>query len=107
MSFINYIKDDHVGSLYIENLLLQPGDNNVDIKGNIDQITVLSLIRTPEYCKTGIIPFKLNGDNVTNSGENLTYFANALGSFNQTVDINIGKIIADSLGAEVGCAKED
>lgn len=70
----------------------------------MDQAGILKLVRTEKYCKTGIIPFKLLGTAVKNNGQDLSYFAAALGSANQTVDINIGKIIKDSIGYSVDCA---
>lgn len=105
VTFTNFVGDKEYGSLYIQNLLLLPGDNHVDIKGNMDQVGILGLVRSQEYCQTGIIPFKLLGKAVENHGQDLSYFAAALGSTNQTVDINIGQIIKDSIHADVGCAK--
>lgn len=69
----------------------------------MDQFAILSLVRSPAYCETGIIPFKLQGNNVTNNGQDLPYFAAGLASANQSVEINIGSIIAASLGTEIGC----
>lgn len=103
MSFINFIEDSNVGSLYIDDLVLVPGDNDVALKGNIDQATVLEVLATRPYCEDGIVPFKLLGDNVTNHGEDISYFATALGSGNQTVDINIGKIAKAAYGFLPGC----
>lgn len=73
----------------------------------MDNFEILSLARSPAYCQTGIIPFKLQGENVTNNGQDLSFFATALGSFNSTVDIDIGAIIASSLGTEIGCPDEE
>lgn len=109
MSFITFIEDEEVGNLYIDNLTLLPGNNHVDIKGNVDSGTVITVVREPAYCKDGIVPFKLLGDNVTNHGEDISYFATALGSGNQTVPLNIKEIIANSpalSGATLGCASD-
>lgn len=69
----------------------------------MDQIKILTLVRSPDYCETGIIPFKLLGTDVTNNGQKLPYFAAGLASANQTVEIDIGSIIESSLGTSVGC----
>ena len=95
-----------VGSLYIDNLLLVPGDNHVNITANMDQVQIIELIRQKPYCQTGMVPFKLLGQNVTNHGQNLSYFAAALASINQTVEIDIGSIIKKDLKASVNCAED-
>jgi hypothetical protein len=106
VSFVNFVGDEKVGSLYIDNLLLVPGDNNVNITANMDQVQILNLIRQKPYCQTGKVPFKLLGQNVTNLGQNLSYFAAALSSVNQTVEIDIGTIIKNDLKASVNCAED-
>ncbi|KAK7416043.1 hypothetical protein QQX98_005494 [Neonectria punicea] len=103
VTFHNYIGDEEVGTLYIENLLLKPGDNILNITATMDQLTILQSAALPAYCKTGIIPFKLLGKSVMNDGENLSYFAAALASSNQTVEIDIGTIIKNDLGTTVKC----
>jgi hypothetical protein len=107
VSFINYVGDEELGSLYIENLLLVPGNNVVNISASMNQIAIVSLVRSPEYCKDGVIPFKLLGDNVTNHGENISYFAAALASANQTVPIDIAEIIRNDLNTTISCANDD
>jgi hypothetical protein len=84
-------------------LILKPGDNVVNITANMNQSLVLNAVQKEPYCKTGILPFKLLGKSVVNHGENLTYFAAALGSSNQTVEIDIGAILKKDLGYEVKC----
>lgn len=79
----------------------------VNISAHIDAIKTTGFLRSAEYCRDGgILPFKMLGDNVTNHGEDLSYFATALASVNQTVPIDIGAIIAKSLGTEVKCADD-
>ncbi|KAF7560729.1 hypothetical protein G7046_g3417 [Stylonectria norvegica] len=103
VSFINFVGDEKVGSLYIDNLLLVPGDNPVKISAFMDQVEILAIAAKRPYCETGIVPFKLLGDNVTNHNNNLTYFAAALASLNQTVSIDIGTIIKNDLKTTVKC----
>ncbi|KAH6898756.1 hypothetical protein B0T10DRAFT_118326 [Thelonectria olida] len=105
ISFTNFIGDEEVGTLYIQNLLLKPGDNIVNITATMDQASVLDAAREKPYCNTGLVPFKLLGKSVNNGGANLSYFAAALASVNQTVEIDIGTILKNDLGTTVTCAK--
>lgn len=107
VTFINYIEDEEVGELFIDNLLLHPGDNIVNITALMDQGSVISAARRRPYCETGIVPFKLLGKEVDNHGQDLSYFATALGSSNQTVEINIGDILKKSLNTTATCEDED
>lgn len=96
-----------MGTLEIHDLLLVPGLNTVEVLGNLDQFEILQLVQSPAFCETGIVPFKLLGDTVENNGVPLTYFAEALGAGNQTVNIDIGAIIASSFNIPVGCSDEE
>lgn len=107
VSFTNFVGDKELGTLYINDLLLQPGDNHVDVRAKMDQAAILTLIQSPAYCETGIIPFKLLGKEVVNHDQELSYFAAGLASGNQTVPIDIGGIIESSLGIKIGCKKGD
>lgn len=71
----------------------------------MDQAKIINALQSPKYCKTGVIPLQLLGDTVTNNGQALDYFAVALGSANQTVEIDIGAIVKKNLGLELGCKK--
>jgi len=102
-TFINFVGDEVLGSLTIPNLLLKPGSNVVNITAKMDQFAILDLVQSSKYCHTGILPFKLLGANVTNHGQNISYFAAALASANQTVDIDIGSIIKKDLNTTVDC----
>lgn len=104
-TFTNFIDDTSIGNLTIPNLLLVPGSNKVAISANLDQVAVLNAVQSAKYCKTGIIPVKLQGAAVLNDGETLQYFLDALGAHNQTVPMDIGSIIKNSLGTTIGCPK--
>lgn len=69
----------------------------------MEQIRIITLLRSDKYCEDGVIPFKLQGENVTNHGEDLDYFAAGLGSNNQTVEIDIGLIVKNNLNTTVSC----
>ncbi|KAK0392621.1 hypothetical protein NLU13_2116 [Sarocladium strictum] len=103
VTFTNFIGDENLGSLFIDNLVLRPGSNVVNISANLAQLRVLSLLRSSDSCESGVLDFKLLGENVTNHGQDLSYFAAALASVNQTVPIDIGSIIEKSLGTKVSC----
>ncbi|KAF5248469.1 hypothetical protein FANTH_5870 [Fusarium anthophilum] len=103
VTFTNFVGDIEVGTLTIPNLMLKPGDNVVNITASMNQSIILNAVQQEPYCKTGILPFKLLGKSVVNHGQNLTYFAAALASSNQTVEIDIGAILKKDLGYEVKC----
>lgn len=102
-SFTNFVDDANLGELKIDNLVLHPGLNRVNITAKMDNVEVLEKVRSPDYCGTGVMPFKLQGKSVVNHGQNLTYFATALASANQTVPIDIGAIIEKDLKFDVKC----
>lgn len=104
VSFTNFIGDKEVGTLYIQDLLLKPGNNTVNITATMDQASVVVAAGQKPYCNTGIVPFKLLGESVKNNGQNLSYFAAALASTNQTVNIDIGAIIQKDLNTTIKCS---
>jgi hypothetical protein len=97
-TFRNFAEGQDVGSLEIENLLLVPGTNTVEVRGNLNQSIILGLATSDKFSATGIIPFQLLGETVMNNGHSLSYFAESLGSSNTTVNVNVGAIIRNSLG---------
>ncbi|KFA66308.1 hypothetical protein S40285_01865 [Stachybotrys chlorohalonatus IBT 40285] len=106
VSFTNFVGDDEVGTVYINDLTLRPGTNRLNVSGNLDQLRILGLVTSPEYCDNGTVPFKLLGSSVTNNGEHLEYFERALASNNQTVSIDIAQVIQQDLNITVGCAED-
>lgn len=102
-TFNNYLNGSLIGTVFIDNLLLLPGNNTAQMHANISQTPVLAAVSTQPYCQTGILPFGLLGTNVTNHGQHLSYFADALASTNQTTDINIGAAIQQSLNFTIKC----
>ncbi|KAL7789424.1 hypothetical protein V8C37DRAFT_386482 [Trichoderma ceciliae] len=103
-TFTNFIDNTNIGNLTIPNLFLVPGSNKVPVSANLDQVAVLGAVQSPKYCKTGIIPVKLQGAAVVNDGQTLEYFLDGLAANNQTVDMDIGGIIKNSLGITVSCS---
>lgn len=87
----------------MDNLILVPGSNVAQMRANISQAPVLTAITSKPYCQTGILPLSLVGTNVTNHGQYLPYFAEALASTNQTTDVNIGAALKQSLNVNISC----
>lgn len=102
-SFINFLLNENVGTVFIDNMTLRPGDNNLTLRANISTAPVLTDIQKAPYCETGILPFQLQGLNVSNHGQYLSYFALALASTNQSVSIDVGADLED-LGLNITCS---
>jgi hypothetical protein len=96
------LNGEDIGTVYMDNLILYPGINNVSIYADVSQGPVLQAMTTPPYCENGTIPFQMQGENVTRNGEELQYFAGALRQLTQTVDIPLGEAFARN-GLELGC----
>ena len=105
-TFANFADDQNLGNLTINNILLRPGTNTFAIAAQLDQAKILQIMAKKPYCQNGIVPFQLLGLDVENNGQNLPYFQAALGSANQTVEIDIGAILNKSLnGYTLTCSK--
>lgn len=108
-TFNNYLEGALVGTVFIDNIILYPGLNNTfPMRATIENAPVLTALGKKPYCDEtkGVLPFQISGKTVTNYGQSLTYFADALASHNQTLDIDVGTPVAALLGSPVGCAGE-
>ncbi|KAK0656865.1 hypothetical protein B0T16DRAFT_318941 [Cercophora newfieldiana] len=106
-TFNNYLLGKLVGTVFIDNIILYPGMNNTfPMRATIEQAPVLGALSQKPYCDEtkGVLPFQISGKSVSNFGQSLTYFADALGSHNQTLDIDVGTPVAKLLGSPVKCA---
>jgi hypothetical protein len=75
----------------MDNMVLRPGDNTFNLHANISQGEVLEALQTKPFCEQGgMLPFELTGKDVVNKGQHLSYYSDALGAANQTVDLPIG-----------------
>jgi hypothetical protein len=106
VTFIAFIDGEEVGELFIHDLVLHPGNNRLDLVGEMQQATIIDKVTSDKYCKDGIIDFQLLGKSVVKDGQSLSYFADALASANQTIPINIGQIIKQDLGSSLGCKSD-
>ncbi|UNI21077.1 hypothetical protein JDV02_007097 [Purpureocillium takamizusanense] len=93
VTFATFAGGNNVGNLTINNLLLVPDVNNVPISAALNQSLVLKALGQKPACETGIVSMKLLGTEVMNHGKQTPYFLAALGSANQTVDINLSEIL--------------
>lgn len=73
------------------------------MRANISQLPVLAAMEEEPGCETGMLPFQLQGQSVENEGDELSYFADALGASNLTVDINLGESFERDLGLTFSC----
>ena len=104
-TFFNYLLGKDVGTVYIDNILLFPGENKFPMRATVDNGAVLAALGSKPYCdeKKGMLPLVLRGKAVMNNGEPLSYFADALGSHNQTIDVDVGSEVAKLLGGPIPC----
>ncbi|XXG93868.1 hypothetical protein Hte_000117 [Hypoxylon texense] len=94
----------HTGTPYIADKVLRPGPNAFSIRADIDEAVVLDgLTRRPWCERNGTLAFELAGCDVTNRGQKLPYFSDALAVTNQSVDIAIGQAVRDNIRLPVMC----
>ncbi|PSR82272.1 hypothetical protein BD289DRAFT_371512 [Coniella lustricola] len=102
VSFATYLLGENVGTTYIDDVTLYPGNNSFPLRGNVSTGPVLTEIQERPYCEDGMLLFVLQGSNVTNHGEYLSYYANSLSTINETVSLNISADLA-AIGLTVTC----
>jgi hypothetical protein len=96
---------EEIGTVYLDNLKLHPGINNVTMYADIEQLPVLRAVTTEPHCTDGVVPFGLRGKDVVQNGETLPYFADALSQLETAVDIGLMDAFARA-GLPVGCDEE-
>ncbi|KAI2793271.1 hypothetical protein POX_b03324 [Penicillium oxalicum] len=89
-----YANGQFMGYSYINDLTLQPGDNNRSMTAQINQTASFLLISgsSAPYPK-GVVPFTITGNSSVYNGQELPYFTQALAANNLTVDLDVYKII--------------
>ncbi|KAK4171621.1 hypothetical protein QBC36DRAFT_91341 [Triangularia setosa] len=105
-TFHNYLGDKEIGTVFIDNLFLRAGEvNKAKMRATIEQSPVLEALGKSPACDkdNGWLDFKIRGKTVTNNGQDLPYFANALAADTQTIPIDIGGTIQRSLGMTIPC----
>ncbi|KAI6380792.1 hypothetical protein MCOR25_001465 [Pyricularia grisea] len=100
-TFFNYLGDQDVGEVYINNMTVRPGDNVYPMVAKVNQTAVLAAMSKKPACDTGKLTFGLRGKKVENHGQPLSYFTDSLASANQTVEIDISQ----ALGFKIPCSE--
>lgn len=103
-TFANFADEKNVGNLTINDLVLRPGINSINVTGILDQATLTTIAIQKPYCQQGFVPIKLLGLTVENNGQNIPYFQAALASANQTVNVDILGIASSSLNTTFKCS---
>lgn len=75
-----------IGKSYLNDLVIRPGDNTLDMTANITQSKVVGFLS--KY-KNNIIPVDITGNSSVYHGKDLPYFAAALAANKLTVDLNV------------------
>lgn len=70
---------------------------------NISQTPILQVIQQRPFCEHGVLPMQLQGDNVVNNGQYLSYYKDSLASTNQSVEIDVGADL-EELGLTITCS---
>ena len=107
VTFDSFLFDENIGTIFIDNLALEPGMNEYVMRATVENGPVLKGLAKKPYCEQGgILPIAISGKTVVNKGQDLPYFRDALAASRLTIDIPIGKAVKDNLGLDVPCAKE-
>jgi hypothetical protein len=84
-----------VGTTYLNNLVLKPGNNTVPMMGKVDQGAIITLLTsdTNPY-KDGVLPFDITGTATSYNGKELPYFTKALAAITLHVKLDVGAALA-------------
>jgi hypothetical protein len=84
-----------LGTSFLPNLILKPGDNNVTMQGRVDQVTVLELITT-KY-RNAVLPMEITGNSSVSAqtGERLAYFEDAMRENVVKLDLDVGEALRE------------
>lgn len=103
-TFHTYFNNTEIGTSYILNMRLYPGPNDFFIWADINQTSIVNGLTHRPWCeRNGTLTFQLAGKNVTNGGQPIPYFADALAATNTSVDIPIGQAVRSDIGLPVTC----
>ena len=88
------MKNDLIGTAFLPNLSLAPGNNTVDMRSNINQSLVLE--KLPQF-PSGVLPIEAVGKSVIYNGQHLTYFENSLSTNTQTLSLNVTALLGGAI----------
>ena len=86
-----------IGTSYIQDLVLKPGDNKFPMRAKVDQLSMVTLMT--KYPGT-VVPVDITGSATNSSvydGKALSYFSRALASNKLQVNLNITEVVGSSL----------
>lgn len=88
-TFENHLDGTPIGLVYMYDLVLKPGKNEVAVRGDMKQLPVITALTSQPYCKDFTLPFELRGKNVTRNGEEIPYFSKALQALTNSVKVDL------------------
>lgn len=90
-----------LGTAFLPNLILKPGQNSVPMQAHVEQVAVIGLI-TSKY-KNAILPLEISGNKSVSAktGERLGYYEDAIRSNVVKLDLNVGPALA-AVGIKLG-----
>lgn len=96
----------NVGTAYIQNLAMRPGNNDFFIWADITQMPILAALSKKPVCESpqGDLTFELSGKTVENAGQSIPWLATALSTHNASVTMPVGAAVAKVLKAPVPCS---
>ncbi|KAF2013287.1 hypothetical protein BU24DRAFT_234307 [Aaosphaeria arxii CBS 175.79] len=86
------IDDQDIGTSLLPALVLKPGNNSYPMQSKIQQLRVISAIRS-KY-KNGIVPIAIKGNSSVANGEHLDYFEAAIQGNTVNVELDVGPALA-------------
>ncbi|CAG7915748.1 unnamed protein product [Penicillium olsonii] len=85
-----------MGTTYLNDLVLKPGNNTVPMLAKVDQSAVIGLLTSSSNpYKDGIVPFDITGNSSTYNGKELPYFTKALSANKLTVKLDVGAALKE------------
>lgn len=85
-----------VGTTYLTDLTLKPGNNTVPMIGKVDQAAIITLLASKSNpYKDGIMPFDITGNATsTYNGKDLPYFTKALTANKLSIKLDVGSALS-------------
>ncbi len=90
VTFATFLNGSNVGTSYVDNVFLAPGNNTYPYRATMAQLPVVSAVQSEPWCQDGVVPFTISGRSVENHGESLVYFSDALAAHNTSISIDLG-----------------
>ncbi|KAJ5519963.1 hypothetical protein N7463_000416 [Penicillium fimorum] len=79
-----------VGTTYLNDLVLKPGNNSVPLIGEVDQAYIISLLLSKKNpYKDGVLPFDITGNSSVYNGKEIPYFTKALAANKLQIKLDV------------------